>query len=206
MRGLKARPQVLIFLIGLDVLMAIASNIVDWPWLMSVPWYLRPFAPICSMFPLTLAIWFSLYYIRRRVPAWFTSFIFIGIISYGVMAYIYYPLYMTIIDFHWRLPGNMLWVTIYALQSLIIVSELRPVKIYQFALIISYYLFKDYSDRYLGSFIDTLQPGFPEYLKNIFGLSIVTLHLGAFTFTGWLMRKKKPQGVPQLKPRTQEVS
>lgn len=203
--NLKDNQQVLIFLIGLDLVMAIASNIVDWPWMMSVEWYLRPFAPICSLFPGTLAIWFVIYFIKKRVPNWFTSFIFIGIISYGIMAQIYYPVYMTVFEFDWRLPGNMLWVAIYASQSLIIASELKPVKLYQFALIIGYYLFKDYSDRYLGSFIDALRPGFPEVLKDFFGLTMLLFHLILFSFTAWVTQKRRTEStiVSDLQPEIQ---
>ena len=205
MSNLKNNQQALIFLIGLDLIMAIASNIVDWPWMMSVDWYLRPFAPICSLFPGALAIWFTIYLIKKRVPSWFTAFIFIGIISYGIMAQIYYPVYMSIFEFDWRFPGNMLWVAIYASQSLIIVSELKPIKIYQFGLIIAYYLFKDYSDRYLGSFIDALRPGFPEALKDMFGIGMLMLHIGMFSITAWIMHKRGAQEkiTPKLQPEVQ---
>lgn len=208
MSGLKDKQQVLIFLIGLDLIMAIASNIVDWPWMMSVDWYLRPFAPICSLFPGALAVWFIIYLFKKRVSSWFTAFIFIGVISYGIMAQIYYPIYMNVFEFDWRLPGNMLWVAIYASQSFIIASELKPVKLYQFGLIIAYYLFKDYSDRYLGSFIDGLRPGFPEALKDFFGLGILVLHMGMFTATAWLTRRKhirqklSPDQQPEIQTQT----
>lgn len=201
--NLKKNQQVVVFLIGLDLIMAIASNIVDWPWLMSVEWYLRPFAPICSLFPGALAVWFTIYLVKKRVPAWFTAFIFIGIVSYGLMAQLYFPVYMSIFEFDWRQPGNMLWVAIYASQSLIIASELKPMKLYQFGLIIAYYLFKDYSDRYLGSFIDALIPGFPEGLKDFFGLTMLMLHLSLFTLVGWVAyRKKRAQQniLPELQP------
>lgn len=180
MSGLKNRNDALVFLIGLDLMLAIASNVVDWPWLMSVEWYLRPFAPICSLFPLTLAIWFGLYLKNRRVPAWYTTFIFIGLVSYGIMAQLYYPYYISELGFNWRLPGNMIWVALYASQALIIASELRPAKIYQFALVVAYYLFKDYSDRYLGSFIDARNLGFSEAAKDFFFILIILLHVGSF--------------------------
>jgi hypothetical protein len=189
MDGFKHNKKTLIVLIVLDIFMAIGSNIADWHWLMSVEWYLMPFAPICSLYPLTLAIWFYIYYKHKKVPAWFTTFIFIGIISYGVMAYVYYPLYMQEFGVHWRLIGNMAWVTVYALQSFIIASELKPIPVYQYALIVTYFYFKDYSDRYLGSFIDILRPDFPERLKDFFGVVIVTIHTIAIVFTVWLSNK-----------------
>jgi len=208
MDGLKDRKNVLIGLIVLDFFMAILSNIVDWHWLMSVDWYLRPFTPICSLFPLTLAIWFTFYFFKKKIPAWYTSFIFIGIISYGVMSVIYFPLYMAeVAGFQWRIVGNMFWVITYALQSFIIASELKPVKIYQFGLIISYFLFKDYSDRYLGSFIDTLQPSFPEWLKDFLGMSMLTIHVVVFSFAAWLARKNQTfkKRIPEMQPQETSI-
>jgi len=118
------------------------------------------------------------------------------------MAYIYFPIYMAqFVGFGWRTLGNMIWVTIYALQSFIIYSELKPVKLYQFALIVGYYLFKDYSDRYLGSFIDLLQPGFPEWLKDFFGLAMITVHLAVITFAAQRLQfvaLYNPAEYPQL--------
>lgn len=198
MNGLKDRNDTIIFLIGLDLMLAIASNVVDWPWLMSVEWYLRPFAPICSLFPLALAIWFIVYLKKRRVPAWFTTFIFVGLISYGIMAQIYYPYYISQLGFNWRLPGNMLWVALYASQVLIIASEIRPAKTYQFALVVAYYLFKDYSDRYLGSFIDAQNLGFSETAKDFFFILIILLHVGSFALVMYLAFRHRPS--EQLQP------
>jgi hypothetical protein len=176
MDKLKFSKKALVGLIALDAFMAIGSNIADWPWLMSVKWYLMPFTPICSLYPLTLAIWFGLRYAGKKIPAWYTNFIFIGIISYGIMTYVYYPAYMAWDGVHWRLLGNMAWVTVYALQSLIIASEVKRIPFYQYALVIGYFVFKDYSDRYLGSFIDILREDFPEYLKNYLFYAMVITH------------------------------
>lgn len=177
MDALKSSKKALAGLIALDVFMAVGSNIADWPWLMSVKWYLMPFTPICSLYPLTLAIWFGLRYAGKKIPAWFTNFIFIGIISYGIMSYIYYPAYMAWDGVHWRLIGNMVWVSVYAFQSLIIASEVKRIPFYQYALVIGYFIVKDYSDRYLGSFIDILRPDFPEYLKNYLFYALVITHI-----------------------------
>lgn len=181
--ALKNDRKTLFVLIVMNAFMAIVSNIVDWHWLMSVEWYLRPFTPICALYPLALAIWYTVFYFRKKVPGWYTTFVFIGIVSYGIMAYIYYPVTMAWQGIEWRLPGNMLWVTIYALQSFIILSELKKIPWYQFSLIVGYFLFKDYADRFLGTFIDTREPDYPEALKNFFGISILTLHLTLFVVT-----------------------
>ena len=207
MDGLKNKKKALLILIGLDIFMAIGSNIADWPWLMSVKWYLMPVAPICSLYPLTLAIWFSLKYFNKKIPAWFTTFIYVGITSYGIMAYIYYPLFMAWDGVEFRLIGNMVWVTVYALQSFIILSELKILPTYQFVLIMSYFGFKDYADRFLGSFIDILRPDFPENLKNIFWISIMVLHLTAgmaVVLIPILKLKPAPQKMPSTNASTSE--
>jgi hypothetical protein len=181
MNSLKNNRKALLALIGIDIFMAVGSNIADWPWLMSVKWYLMPFAPICSLYPLTLAIWFSLHYFGKKIPVWYTTFIFVGIVSYGFMAYVYYPAYMAWDGVRFRLVGNMIWVTVYALQSLIIKSELKRLPLYQYFLIALYFGFKDFADRFLGSFIDILRSDFPEQLKNVLFITIVAIHVFAFT-------------------------
>jgi len=186
--------------------MAIGSNIADWHWLMSVEWYLMPFAPICSLYPLTLAVWFTIFYKRKKVPNWLTTFIFIAITSYGVMAYVYYPAYMNEFGVHWRLIGNMAWVTIYALQSLIIMSELKPIPLLQFAPIIAYFLFKDYADRYLGSFIDVLRPDFPEYLKDFLGATILILHTISTSLAVFIAQKNASKEKLKLRPQEQSAT
>jgi hypothetical protein len=197
MAGLKNNRKILLALIGLDIFLAVGSNIADWPWLMDVAqnkWYLIPFAPICSLYPLTLAVWFSLYYFRKKIQGWLTTFIFIAITSYGIMAYIYYPFYMSWDGIRFRLVGNMVWVTIYALQSFIIASEIKKIPLYQYILVIGYFAVKDYSDRFLGSFIDILRDDFPRYLIDIFTYSIIVLHLAASTLV---------IAIPYLRKKTQ---
>ncbi len=191
----KNNKKTLILLIILDIFLAIGSNIADYEWLSSVPHYLLPFAPICSLYPLLLAIWFILYYKKKNIHPAFTFFIFLAITSYGIMSYIYYPLYMLHYGVKFRLVGNIIWVTTYSLQSLIILSELRPIKYTYLILILSYFLFKDYSDRYLGSFIDINQSDFPENLKNIFLITILILNIILFITTIKITIFKKKQGI-----------
>ncbi len=197
--GLKTHKKALLIIIGIDIFMAVGSNIADWPWLMSVKWYLMPFTPICSLYPLTLAVWFSLYYFGKKIPAWYTTFIFIGIVSYGIMTYIYYPAYMSWDGVHFRLVGNMVWVTVYALQSLIIASELKKIPLHQYALVISYFVFKDYADRYLGTFIDILREDFPEWLKTYLWIAIILIHVSVISLTLLMpaLNRKKVQLKPQ---------
>ncbi len=176
MDTLKDSKRALVVLIVLNIFMAIGSNIVDWPILAYVDWYLIPFAPICSLYPLTLAVWFFLYLKRIKIPEWYTTFIFVGITAYGVMAQIYYPVFIYFEGLHWNLVGNMVWVALYAIQALIIMSELKPLRYWQYALIFSYFLFKDFSDRYLGTFTDVIFFDFSEFSKDALFMLILLLH------------------------------
>jgi hypothetical protein len=181
MSGLKNNKKTLLALICLDAFLAVGSLIADWPWLAMIKWYLLPLAPICSIYPLSLAVWFSLYYFGKKIPVWYTTFIFVGIVSYGIMAYIYYPAFIALVGPEFRLIGNMFWVTAYALQSFIISSELKKMPWIHYLGIAAYFGLKDYADRWLGSFVDILRSDFPEPLKNILFISIVILHIGVFT-------------------------
>ncbi|MCC7197276.1 hypothetical protein IT413_03745 [Candidatus Peregrinibacteria bacterium] len=195
MDGLKNNKKSLLILIGVDIFLAVGSNIADWPWLSSVDWRLLLFAPICSLYPLVLAIVFGLKYLDKKVPAWLTTFIFMAIVSYGIMAYIYYPFYMSWDGVKFRLVGNIIWVTCYAIQSLILFSDIKKLPIYQYALIFGYFAAKDYSDRFLGSFIDILRPDFPKYLIDIFTVSMIVLHVttaSAVVAIPYLRKKKSP--------------
>lgn len=203
MGELKNNKKALIALIFLDVFMAVGSNIVDWPAMAYVPWYLIPFAPICSLYPLTLAVWFSLRYFKKRIPDWYTVFIFVGITSYGVMAQIYYPVFIYFEGLHLNLVGNMAWVAVYASQSLIIVSEVKPLKYYQYLPVFTYFLFKDFADRYLGTFTDILFFDFSEFAKNALFALVLVLHVSAFILVyviGYAKKRISLKPLPQEYP------
>jgi len=174
---LKYKKRNLLWILAIDAALAIASIIVDWPWLVRVPTHLVIFAPICSLYPLLLFIWFALFYFQKKIPAWFTVFVFMGTVSYGLMAQIYFPFYMSWNGINFHDVGSMVWVALYGLQSLIIASEIKKLPLYQYALIFGYFFFKDYSDRYLGTFLDVLLESYPENLKLIFTVSIAILHI-----------------------------
>lgn len=178
-RGYKETKKALILLIVLDVFLAIGSNINDFHILTKVEPWLIPFAPICSLYPLLLAIWFTLYYKKIKISNSFTTFIFIGIFSYGIMAQIYYPLFIYWDGFAWNLLGNMIWVALYALQAFIIASELRPVKWPVAIPIYGYFAFKDYADRFLGTFTDILYYDFPGYSLNLLMVIMLVLQFSA---------------------------
>jgi hypothetical protein len=183
-RELKNHPKALVFLIFLNLVWSVIGIWADWPWLSSVPLALLPFTPICSIYPPLLTIWYILYRHeiktqQKKIPAWFTTFIFIGCFSYGLLAQIYYPFYMGWIGINFHDVGSMFWVAVYGLQTLIIASELKPIKTYQLFFILGYFAFKDFSDYYYKTFVDFLQPGYPEYIMNLMLVSGIILQTTA---------------------------
>lgn len=187
---LKHNKRAVLWLIAIDVALAVSSSVVDWPWLIRVPSHLVLFAPICSLYPLTLAIWFTLYYFGKKIPSWFTAFIFMGLMSYGLMAYIYFPLYMSWNGINFHDIGSIFWVTAYAFQAFIIASEIKKMPWYQYLFVFGYFFFKDYTDRYLGTFLDVLLDSYPENLKLLFFMSMVTLHVSAASLVLYLGFRK----------------
>ncbi len=188
--GLKHNRRAVYWIIAIDLALGLSSTVVDWPWLIRVPPHLVMFAPICSLYPWLLAVWFSLYLWKRKIPAWFTAFLFAGLFSYGIMAWIYFPLYMSWNGINFHDVGSMFWVAGYALQAFIIASELKKLPLYQFVLIMGYFFFKDYADRYLGTFLDVLLDSYPEHLKTIFFTSALALHGAAAGLLLFLPRRK----------------
>lgn len=196
--GLKNNRRALYWLIAIDLALAVSSTVVDWPWLIRVPPNLVAFAPICSLYPWLLVVWFALY-LRRpkegraRVPSWFTSFLFLGLFSYGFLAWIYFPLYMNWNGINFHDAGSIVWVTLYASQAAVIASELKKIPAYQFIAILGYFFFKDYSDRYLGTFLDFLLDAYPAYLKIIFFSSALSFHAIGAGLLLYLPRRKETQ-------------
>ena len=173
---LKHNQRAVYWLIAIDLALGISSTVVDWPWLIRVPAQFIAFAPICSLYPWLLVIWFTLHLAKKKIPTWFTTFLFVGLFSYGIMAWIYFPLYMTWNGINFHDVGSIAWVTAYAIQALVIKSEIKKIPVYQFVLIMSYFFFKDVSDRYFGTFLDVLLDSYPEHLKIIIFTSILSLH------------------------------
>lgn len=189
MDGLKYNDRALLWIILIDLSLGLSSTVVDWQWLIRVPRHLVMFAPICSIYPWLLAVWMTIFFFRKKVSSWFTTFLLIGLFSYGIMAWIYFPLYMSWNGVNFHDIGSMFWVTAYASQAFIIASEIQKVRWYTLAPIMAYFFFKDYADRFLGTFLDILLDSYPENLKTIFTVSVVTLHVLAIPLVFWIQKR-----------------
>ncbi|MFA5830060.1 MAG: hypothetical protein WC843_06255 [Candidatus Gracilibacteria bacterium] len=201
--NLRNNKRAILWIMAIDAALAISSTVVDWPWLIRVPRNLIIFAPICSLYPLLLLIWLTLHYFQKKIPTWFTTFLFMGLVSYGIMSYIYFPLYMSWTGINFHDVGSILWVTAYAIQAFIIAPDLKKIPWYQYLIIFGYFFLKDYSDRYWGTFLDVLLDSYPEYLKLGFTISVVTLHsfaAGLILYFGFSNSKQKLSPVQEPQP------
>ena len=189
---LKYNRRAVFWILAIDLALAISSTVVDWPWLIRVPRHLVFFAPICSLYPWLLVIWFTIWHFKKRVPAWFSNFLFIGLFSYGWMAWLYYPLIMTWNGFSWHDVGAILWVTAYGIQCLIIASEVKKIPWWQFLPVAGYFFFKDISDRFFGTFLDVMLDSYPENFKIIFFAGILALHAIAIAIVLRLQKINRP--------------
>jgi len=187
---LKTNKRAVYWLIAIDLALGISSTVVDWPWLMRVPRALVIFAPICSLYPWLLAVWFGLYLWKKKVSNWFSSFLFVGLLSYGIMAWIYFPLYMSWNGINFHDVASIFWVTAYGSQAFIIASEVKKIPWWQYVLVLGYFFFKDYADRYLGTFLDILLDSYPEILKLAFFVAVLLLHTIAAGILRYLYKKQ----------------
>ncbi|OGC81533.1 MAG: hypothetical protein A2788_02055 [Candidatus Abawacabacteria bacterium RIFCSPHIGHO2_01_FULL_46_8] len=183
----QERPRLFNLLIALDLFWWLAATIYDWQKLVSTPWYLLPFLPICPIYPLLLAIAFICLKRGRQIPAPLAIFTFMGAASYGIMAYIFYPLYMSATGLDSSAIGNMAWVTFYALQSYLLLPYL---KIWPGWIIIlaTYFFSKDIIDLKFQQFSYLITPTTPGYVISYSFIAILLIHL---TLLYWLTNQQR---------------
>lgn len=179
--GLESRGF-LLFLVCLDLFMAISATYIDWGDFFEVPWYLILFVPICPIYPLLLAINFWKFWRTGEFSQPLLHFTLIGTIGYGIMAYIFYPTYLISEGFGWYEFGNIFWVTLYALQTLLLLPHLEKISFALYAPMLVYFLAKDFLDRFGDTFSYHRAQIFSEKIENFLFVSILFLHLFAFLF------------------------
>jgi len=90
---------------------------VDWPKLFEIPLWAIPFAIICPVYPLLLAVvWFQ---IRRngKPNRYLLAFATIPSAVFGILALIFYPSLMVARGFAWNDLGQIFWVLFYSAQG-----------------------------------------------------------------------------------------
>jgi len=167
------------FLIVLDFFMAATATYVDRYEFLAVTWYLVVFVPICPLYPLLLG---SNFLLRARSGHFWQPllhFTAVGIISYGCMALIFYPLYMAGHGFQWYEVGNIFWVLLYSAQIIFIFPHLKKIPPVYYLLIALYFFTKDFLDRFGETFSYQRTGELSEPMANAFLGIIVILHIFA---------------------------
>ena len=179
----------LIFLIVLDLFMTASAIFVDWSDFFSVPWYLIPFVSICPLYPLLLAIVFWKFRRKGSFSQPLLHFTLMGIIGYGIMAYIFYPTFFVTRGFGWYELGNIFWVTIYASQALLLIPYVKKIAFSWYIPFFSYFIVKDILDRFGGTFSYQRFEVFSTATSNFLFIMILSLHLFAGIFLMFLERR-----------------
>ena len=107
----------MLIIILLDLFWSIAAFWVDWPKLFEIPLWAIPFAIICPIYPLLLAVvWFQ---IRRngKPNSYLLAFAVIPSAVFGVLSIIFYPSLMIARGFAWNDIGQIFWVLFYSIQG-----------------------------------------------------------------------------------------
>ena len=136
-------------LVALGFLMAGLALNIDLHDFLETPWYLWPWVPICALYPLLLALNY-LYFLRKgEFSRFFLGFTVCGALGYGMIAPLFYILYMAEHGFAWYELGNILWVWLYAAQAYFLLPYVRGrLPVWQLGLIFGYFLTKDLLDRF----------------------------------------------------------
>ncbi|MEK7528458.1 MAG: hypothetical protein AAB592_01700 [Patescibacteria group bacterium] len=178
MQHVLKNQRAVLFLAILDLSMGLIATYVDWPDFFAVPWYLVIFTPICPLYPLLLSANFFYFLKKQKFLQPLLYFTAIGIGSYGLMAFIFYPLYMASQGFGWYELGNIFWVTVYAAQFFIIFPQLKKIPTLYFIPIIAYFFAKDLLDRFGPTFSYIRTNSIPDPLADTLFTAIAILHIG----------------------------
>jgi hypothetical protein len=197
MSRLLKNKRALWFLIILGVIMSLTAMRIDYKDFVETPLYLWIFVPICPLYPMLLAVNYFGYMKNGSFNQPLLHFTAIGIISYGVMAFFFYPIYMFFNGFAWYETGNIFWVTIYAVQIFIILPYLKKIPAWWYSIFASYFLLKDWLDRFSITFSYTRYGLFTDIQSNALLIIIVILHLYALIFL--FLRERSEQDIFSLK-------
>lgn len=169
----------MISLIVLNLAMVAAAMTIDYKDFIETPAYLWIFVPICPLYPLLLAVNY-IWYLKRGVwLQWLLNFTAVGIISYGLMAFVFYPLYMYENGFGWYELGNIFWVLLYGSQIFLIWPHLKRTSAFYYVLIALYFFAKDFLDRFSVTYSYQRYGLIGDNAQNILFIAILILHITA---------------------------
>lgn len=138
----------LLFFVILGLGMSLVAWFMDLHDFVETPWYLWVFVPVCSGYPLLLALNYLYFWRFRRFQPLLLHFTLYGIIGYGVIAPLFYAFYMVESGFSWYEFGNIFWVWIYAAQAFFLWPARIRLTCWQLFLIVAYFFTKDFLDRF----------------------------------------------------------
>lgn len=188
--------RLLLLLILLDLGMAITAFTVDFSDFSMVPWYLWIFTPICPLWPFLLGINFFKFRLTGHFWVPLLHFTAIGIISYGLMAFIFYPTYMLTHGFAWYELGNIFWVTLYASQIFLVWPFLKKIPVWWYLLFTLYFIPKDLLDRFGPTFSYQRLGDFTDSTADFLVITLITFHIIVFLLMLILLRRR-----PENEPR-----
>lgn len=162
--------------------MVAAAMTIDYRDFIETPVYLWIFVPICPLYPFLLAVNYILYLWRGKWLQWLLNFTAIGIISYSLMAFVFYPLYMYENGFGWYELGNIFWVLLYGSQICVIWPAVRRIHWSGYALILAYFLAKDFLDRFSITYSYQRYSLLSDWLQNTLFIAILILHIAVLLF------------------------
>lgn len=178
MPHLSRRRLIFLALLGLIMFgLALRLDLHDF---YETPAYLWLFVPICSLYPLLLSINYLFLLKKGAIPQFLLAFTLFGIIGYGVMAPVFYTMYMLESGFSWYEFGNIFWVWLYASQAILLWPYIRRVPSWQFGLIGLYFLAKDLLDRFSVTWSYTRFGVLSETLMNRMFCVAIVVHIVVF--------------------------
>lgn len=136
------------FLVILGFAMTFGALRIDLHDFVETPLYLWIFVPVCSLYPLLLALNYLLFLKRGYFSQFLLQFTLFGIIGYGIIAPFFYAYYMYENGFAWYEFGNIFWVWLYASQAFLLWKYVKKIPWWQFSFIILYFFTKDFLDRF----------------------------------------------------------
>ncbi|HBB02410.1 MAG: hypothetical protein US89_C0013G0030 [Candidatus Peregrinibacteria bacterium GW2011_GWF2_38_29] len=169
-----------VVLIVLDLFMTGAALTIDYRDFVETPFYLWIFVPICSLYPLLLAVNYAIYLWRKKFVQWLLNFTAVGIISYSLMALVFYSLYMYNRGFAWYEFGNIFWVLLYGSQIFVIWKYLLKIHWAGYASILIYFIAKDFLDRFSATYSYQRYGILSSFELNVFFVAVLVLHIFAF--------------------------
>ncbi len=182
------------FLVVLGFLMAGLALNLDLHDFVETPWYLWPWVPICALYPFLLALNYLYFLWKGEFPWFFLSFTVFGALGYGLIAPLFYTLYMVETGFGWYELGNIFWVWLYAAQAYFLLRYVRGrgrfgrLPVWQLGLILGYFLTKDLLDRFSTTWSYVRFGMISDELMNISFIALLFIHTFLFLY---LVKKPK---------------